>query len=328
MEIVSVIVQQYSGLWLKHSQTTRLSTVEGLADAGLWKDVKDFIRRYGADLFHARMLTLGNVRTILHSGVDLFLDYLEETADPLRPMKLIDDMDDGTIDRDQVVEYLELIYGTLVDRIDRFVEYNSTTTQSDYGEKFYCLLDFLRAEAAYERDAWNLTPFVVAHEQLAAHATPEVARLWEEVFARRNQETAEQHVLRLQRLEKLHGMHLPALTDRIEERFVKPLAVNRMIALVEPAVEDARHNRQPSDAFEALREEIQVYLESTSGSGIDVAPWLRNIEKEVELADPYGSFAERPFGPRRTADSIRLNLPQLHRQLRRWMKPKKRSGGR
>ncbi|WP_166828364.1 hypothetical protein [Thalassoroseus pseudoceratinae] len=327
VEIVSVIVQQYSGLWLKHSQTTRLSTVEGLADAGLWKDVKDFIRRYGADLFHARMLTLGNVRTILHSGVDLFLDYLEETADPLRPMKLIDDMDDGTIDRDQVVEYLELIYGTLVDRIDRFVEYNSTTTQSDYGEKFYCLLDFLRAEAAYERDAWNLTPFVVAHEQLAAHAEPEVARLWESVFARRNQETAEQHVLRLQRLEKLHGMHLPALTDRIEERFVKPLAVNRMLALVEPAVEDARNNRQPSAAFEALREEIQNYLESTSGSGIDVAPWLRNIEKEVELADPFGSFAERPFGPRRTTDSVRLNLPQLHRQLRRWMKTRKRAGG-
>ncbi len=326
VEIVSVIVQQYSGLWLKHSQTTRLSTVEGLADAGLWKDVKDFIRRYGADLFHARMLTLGNVRTILHSGVDLFLDYLEETADPLRPMKLIDDMDDGTIDRDQVVEYLELIYGTLVDRIDRFVEYNSTTTQSDYGEKFYCLLDFLRAEAAYERDAWNLTPFVVAHEQLAAHASPDVARLWESAFARRNQENAEQHVLRLQRLEKIHGMHLPALTDRIEERFVKPLAVNRMLALVEPAVEDARNNREPSAAFEALREEIQSYLESTSGSGIDVAPWLRNIEKEVELADPFGSFAERPFGPRRTTDSVRLNLPQLHRQLRRWMKTRKRGG--
>ena len=163
IKMVSEIVRRYSGLWIKHSRTTRLSTVENLADTALWKEVKEFIIEYGAELFHARMLTLGNLRAILHNGIDRFLEYLAEHDDPLHPMPLLDDMERGEIDPDQVVEYLELIYGSVVDRMDRFVEYNTTTTQSDYGERFYCFLDFLRAEAAYERDAWNLLPFNIAH---------------------------------------------------------------------------------------------------------------------------------------------------------------------
>ena len=62
----------------------------------------------------------------------------------------------------------------MVDEIERFVEYNSTTTQSDYGERFDSFLDFLRAEAAYRRDEWDLTPLRIAHEVLAATAVTAV----------------------------------------------------------------------------------------------------------------------------------------------------------
>ncbi len=105
-------------------------------------------------------------------------------------MPLLDDMEIGEIDPDQVVEYLELIYGSVVDRMDRFVEYNTTTTQSDYGERFYCFLDFLRAEAAYERDAWNLLPFNIAHEQLSLRGRREAADLWEAAFREKNAKRA------------------------------------------------------------------------------------------------------------------------------------------
>jgi hypothetical protein len=321
LEFVSSLVQRYSTLWLKHSRTTRLSAVESLADAALWRDVRTFIREYGSDLFHARMLTLGNVRTILHNGVDEFLDFLEDMQDALHPIKLVEDIEQGAFDRDQAVEYLELIYAALVDRIDRFVEYNTTTTQSDYGEMFYCFLDFLRVEAAYERDAWNLTPFVIVHEQLAAHAPPEVARLWESVFEKRNADAAARHVQRLLEVEKTHGMHLPALTDRIEERFVKPLSVNRMVALVRPAIADARAGRKPSASFNELQREIQAYLESTSGSGVDVAPWLRSIERQIRRVAPYEDAQEAGEFPTATPASKRpevIGLRKLRRQFRRW----------
>ena len=317
IKMVSEVVRRYSWLWIKHSGTTRLSTVENLSDSRLWREIKEFIIEYGAELFHARMLTLGNLRAILHNGIDRFLDYLDEQDDPLNPMPLLQDIEMGEIDPDQVVEFLELIYGSVVDRMDRFVEYNTTTTQSDYGERFYCFLDFLRVEAAYERDAWNLLPFSIAHEQLSLRGEREAADLWEAVFRSKNSQRAKAHLRRLKRLEKEHGMHLPALTDRIEERFVKPFAVNRMVALVPQAVEDARRNFQASKAFQALETEIQAYLDSTSGSGIDVAPWLRALEKEVEqatsLAQPGAAGSERP-----SPVAVPVSLRTMQRQLRIW----------
>ena len=297
IKMVSEVVKRYSGLWIKHSRTTRLSTVENLADTALWKEVKEFIIEYGAELLHARMLTLGNLRAILHNGIGRFLEYLAEHDDPLNPMPLLDDMEAGVIDPDQVVEYLELIYGSVVDRMDRFVEYNTTTTQSDYGDRFYCFLDFLRAEASYERDAWNLLPFNIAHEQLALRGRHEAALLWESVFRAKNSRRASDHLKRLKRLEKEHGMHLPALTDRIEERFVKPFAVNRMVALVPEAIADARHNFQTSRSFEALESEIEDYLRTTSGSGIDVAPWLGRWKKRWSKRRPETTPAPSPKKP-------------------------------
>ena len=83
-------------------------------------------------------------------------------SDELHPIKLLEDLYAGAIDSERAMTYLEMIYETIVDKFDRYVEYNTTTTHSDYGEKFYCLLDFLRAESAYERDAWNLSPIVCA----------------------------------------------------------------------------------------------------------------------------------------------------------------------
>jgi hypothetical protein len=264
------------------------------------------------------MLTLGNLRAILHNGIDRFLDYLDEQADPLHPMPLLDDMETGEIDPDQVVEYLELIYGSVVDRMDRFVEYNTTTTQSDYGERFYCFLDFLRVEAAYERDAWNLLPFSLAHEQLSLRGERDAANLWEAVFREKNSQRAKAHLRRLKRLEKEHGMHLPALTDRIEERFVKPFAVNRMVALVPEAVEDARRSLGASKVFQALESEIQDYLNTTTGSGIDVAPWLRALEKEIEHATLQTEPGTNGTEQRSAPASVPVSLRTMQRQLRIW----------
>ena len=113
-------------------------------------------------------------------------------------------------------------------------------------------------------------------------------------------------------------MHLPALTDRIEERFVKPFAVNRMVALVPEAIADARHHFQTSRSFEALESEIEDYLHSTSGSGIDVAPWLRTLEKEVEQT--AAREEANPIAPENapSPSTVALSLRTMQRQLRIW----------
>jgi len=190
IDIAGKLVDKYREQWLKHSRTMRLSSAEALNQDFVWQEVKQFIELYGADLFHAQYLTLGNLRAILHNGIEQYLNYLVEFQDPAQPMALLTDLEEGNIDMDEAVTNLKVIFESIVDKFDRFVEYNSTTTQSDYGEMFYCLLDFLRIEAAYERDDWKMVPLLIAHKVLAQQDRNESALIWEAVFEANSEEMA------------------------------------------------------------------------------------------------------------------------------------------
>lgn len=321
VDIVGEIVERYLDQWLKHSRTTRLSYVEGIESDDVWEETKEFIQKYGDDLFHAKMLTLGNVRAILHNGIEWFLGHLVKTEDVLHPIQLLRDLETGVVESEHVVDILELVYGAVVDKFERFLEYNTTTTQSDYGEMFYCLLDFLRVEAGYDRDAWNFTPVSMAHKVLSRRGRMEAVEIWEQVFRAKSSETADQHLARLAELEKTYGVRLPSITDRLNECFMKPMAVNRMLALIPPAIQDARAGQTASSAFETLREEIDDYLENTLGSGIDVPQWLQDLEKEVSKHDPSSYGVRHRSELEFNAAPVPLTLREMHRQLKIWQQP-------
>jgi len=284
LEFIEELVDRFQIPWLRHSSRTRLAAAETIEPEETWQDVREFIDNYGSELFAAPRLTLGHIRTILHQGTDWLLEHLEAEVDedPLAESRLVDDLQSGTLDREHAAQILQMIYQTIIDRYFRFIEYNTTTTQSDYGEKIHCLLDFLRLEAAYDRDAWNFTPSEIAHEVLAQGPRPWLATVWEEMCGRGVRHSAELHLERLAQLESLWGMRLPALADRVAERFLRPLAVNRMRSLIETARQDARAQREYSPAFERLQTEVDRYLHETHGSGIDVPPWLQRLEGEID----------------------------------------------
>ncbi len=331
IEFVGSIVELYLDQWLEHSSTMRLSTVEALKLDGVWDETKSFIQKYGGELFHARQLTLGNVRAILHQGVDRFLDYLQENEDPLHPLKLLRDIEAGELTREDAIDHLRLIYQIVVERYDRFLEYNTTTTQSDYGEVFHSLLDFLRLETTYDRDAWNLVPVSLAHEVLSRTGKDDAAQIWEDVFATKTEDMADRHLADLLKLERQYGMRLPSISNHLRERFVKPLSVNTMAALIAPACLMTPPEPPPRsrgaiahrpDPFRLLQKLVDDYLKSTSGSGLEVPPWLRQLEDElnrVQHADQStGSLdldADLDLPP-----SL-LNLRETKQQLRQWRDP-------
>ena len=336
ISMISRVAEPYLRLWFRHSRSIRLSATEALNRDVVWTDVRQFIIDYGADLFHAQMLSpIENIRAIVQQGIEPFLDYLEDNPDPLHPIRLVEDLESGAIPRANVVRILTMIYEVLLEKIDRFVEYNTTTTQSDYGEHFYCLLDFLRLEAAYERDAWNMTPAAIVHDLLASAGQEQAARIWERNFTRKTADIAERHLKTLHRLETLHGMRLPSLTDRLNERFVKPLAINRMKALVPRAVNDARRGRRTSRAFDRLHREIDAYAGWMSGSAHDVPAWLRALEDEIDQletglisADDTQEFPLLLPETTLTPDQIRKQLAiwnqSLTKRPSRTRKPRKR----
>jgi hypothetical protein len=75
-------------------------------------------------------------------------------------------------------------------------------------------------------------------------------------------------------------MRLASVADRLGQRFLQPLIVDRVRALVEPAM---RHAGQPEgdQAFGFLEEEVEQLLKQPSGSGWDLPRWIEALEHEV-----------------------------------------------
>jgi hypothetical protein len=264
-------------------------------------------------------MTLGNLRGILHRGVGAYLDYLIANPDPLHPVRLLDDLD-RSIRRKDAEHYLECVLAAVVENYEEYKDYNTTTPQSDYGENLHQLLDFLRLKAGYERHAWRLRPLTLAHEVLARRKRMDLAVSWQEAFVRLTHDLAEQYLDKLAGLERTHGMRLRTVADRLHERFVQPLALDRLCALVEPAMAEAREGR-PGRAFAQLERELRPLTASPTGVGLDVPHWLRRLEAEVQrVRAGRTSVAALAQGLLRVPQKA-LSLDELRRQLPDWDKP-------
>lgn len=278
------LLDAYSDLWTRHSGSMRLSVVEDLHDEEYAEDVKQFIETYGEDLFHTRMLTLGNARAILHHGAESLFDELQQTVALTQNVKILEDLESGELDREDAAELAEFVYECVVDNFDRFLEYNTTTTHSDYGNRLYCLLDFLRLEALYDRFEWNTIPWQVAHETMVRKGELEVAAGVEEYVGDESRDIANSFVEELVQLEAEYGVRLPALHDHVGERVVGALAQNRMAALVSRACSDAAglSQEEVNSNFQTLRQEIADFMSTRIGSGIEPPDWMQRLASELD----------------------------------------------
>src|SRR5262249_35780813 len=189
VRVMETMLEPLLELWIEHSDGMRLSTLESLRSPQEWARLRDFIQRYGGDLFHPRFMALGNVRGILHQGVGAHLDYLLKNADPLHPVRLIDEMD-NKVQRREAEHWLHVILKTVEENYAEYQDYKATTPQSDYGENLHQLLDILRLKASYERNAWKLRPLYLAHDILARRM-PAVATAWAEQMREFTREVAD-----------------------------------------------------------------------------------------------------------------------------------------
>jgi hypothetical protein len=319
VDVLEQITRPFLAQWVEHSQTLQLSTLETVATEDDWQALGNFIRTYGRDIFHAKFMTLANLRGILHRGVDAYLNYLRDNLDPLQPVQLIEDLD-VRIPRRDALRWLQVTLHTLVENYEEYKDYNTTTPQSDYGDNLYLLLEFLRVKAAYERQAWRLRPLVQAHEVLARRHRLDLAASWAEAFRRLTEELASQYSERLAATERTHGMTLGTVADRVNERFIKPLALDRLCALIEPAMREARRGA-PGRSFGRLEKELEPLTSSPIGVGLDVPQWLRRLEGEVQrVRAAQSTIAELAEGflgvPRKP-----LPLTELRQQLDDWERP-------
>ncbi|MBX3413033.1 MAG: hypothetical protein KF708_10130 [Pirellulales bacterium] len=316
VECIESATEVFLGRWLRHSRSARISVLERVANDEKWQELRKFIEEYGEDLFTQKFLNVGNLRAILHQGIDLYLHMLAESGDDVPAV--VAALDTG-LNREVIVAQLELILEAVIENYAEYEDYNTTTTQSDHGALLYTLLAFLRLKASYERVAWNLKPVVLAHEVLVRSGRGAAAELWRRSLADKTADIADWHLARLEELVMQHGMRLASVADRLGERFVRPLDMGRIRALVAPAMQAAR--AEPGDPAEAtatfvrLATEIDEFLQTPTGAGIDLPPWLASLEEEVEAIELVTSAERRGRETTLEVPRAPVTRAELNRQI-------------
>lgn len=313
---VGAVVGRFSRLWIRHVSSVRLSEIERRSDEAAWRSTIEFVRRYGRGLFTQRFMAFGNLRGILHDGVDAFLERMLLDQDADAPHPLVDEL--GTrLDPRAATCHLEFVLRVAIEHYDAYKDYNTTTTQSDYGENLHILLELLRVQAGYDRHRWALEPAYLAHGVLAAKGRSGAAVLLERAFAEETGAIADEYLRRLDEVERQHGVRLATVSDRIGERFVQPLRLDRMLALLGPAMERAEESAG-QEALQRLTNELEHFTQPITGVGLEAPHWLRTFEAEVERR-----LAESKSGldlARRWADEHRevLTHEEFQKTMTRW----------
>ncbi|MDX1965081.1 MAG: hypothetical protein SFX18_18185 [Pirellulales bacterium] len=315
IECLQQVTESLLSEWLSHSRTLRLSVLEKIASEAEWKEFVAFVEKYGHELFTQKFFNLGNLRAILHQGVEQWLEQLLERTAALTESPL-DEKLAAALTKADNKRHLQLVIEAIVENYTEYRDYNATTTQSDRGEMVYMLLDFLRVKAGYERIHWNLRPVTMAHEVLVRAGRTGAAELWRRTMAERTSDAADAHAKKLSQLQKKYGMRLPTIADRLAERFVRPLDIDRIRALVKDAAEDARHNRA-SASFELLEQEAGELAGIPAGAGLDLPDWLAALEEEVDQV--CGTDRQRDQeDPIATATLVYLSWDDIQAQLSNW----------
>ena len=298
--------------WLTHSRTLRLSVVERLTDPADWKQFVAFVERYGADLFTQMFLNLGNLRAILHQrAVGVALESGAESGRgrlAARAARL-----GKEISREDAARWLTIAIEAVVENYREYRDYNTTTTHSDHGEMLYTLVDFLRLRAEYDRVAWNLRPVVMAHEILVRQNRPAAAEMWQQALAERTAEAADANLARFEELCDEYGIRLASVAERLGERFTRPLAIDRVRALVKPAMDAAGSGDRT--AFAALEQEIESLSREPAGAGLDVPDWLAALEDEVSMVRCAKRHRDTGDDALRRIEQVRLGWDELQQQL-------------
>ncbi|MDB5305993.1 MAG: hypothetical protein JWO38_195 [Gemmataceae bacterium] len=312
------IAEDFQKLWTEHSQSLRLSVLEAVNDDADWDAVRGFVTTYGGDLFTVPFLGLSNMRGILARGVSAWLDHEVENGDGDKRPKLVDAWEEGKLDRARTVRTAELALQALVEHYDEYRDYNTTTTQSDYGENIYILLDFLRLKVKYDRVAWRMRPFALAHEVLCRRHQDALAARWRDFIGGKTRQMSEGLLDELAKKETRYAVRLRTVRDRLEERFILPLEIDRAAAQVGPAAGAARAGRGEEDpAFIRLLVAMSPLGETVSGVGLEVPVWVRRLEDALrQTTEPDEPDADEAFG--RVAG---LDFAELKRQLQEWDKP-------
>jgi len=176
-------------------------------------------------------------------------------------------------------------------------------------------LDFLRLRVRYDRVCWNLKPVFWAHEVLVHTGCQRSAIQWRRALSERVSNEADAYLEKLSKLQQTYAMMMPSVADRLNERFLKPMTIDRMRALIRPAMRQLRSSDQHSRAFELLVQELHLMMREPTGVGLEIPAWLMVLQEEVDrvLDQEHNTLHSNRL--ERAIPLVSLSLEEVRSQL-------------
>jgi hypothetical protein len=111
-------------------------------------------------------------------------------------------------------------------------------------------------------------------------------------------------------------MMMTSVADRLNERFIKPMTIDRMRALIRPAMRQLRSSdQQESRAFDLLVQELHLMMREPTGVGLEVPAWLMVLQEEVDrvLDQEHNSLPSNRL--EKAIPLVSLSLEEVRLQL-------------
>ncbi len=189
-----------------------------LLEEDIWKAVVEFIKEFGGDLFTQDFMQRGNLLRLLDIGLDAYLKELAESRHGTERPALVDYyMSASREEQLRLRRLVRVIVGCIASEYDTYLEYNSSTVYSDYGNFLYVLLDFLRLVARAKRLYVAAQLNSALFRGLAAHDIKVARRIMaEDVLVG---DVIETFCAELHELERKYGIVLGSVRDLINNVF-------------------------------------------------------------------------------------------------------------
>jgi len=305
-------------LWLSHSQTLRLSVLEKVRETrdqreDEWDRMVHFIDLFGDRIFTQQFLNLSNIRAILHQGVEHWLEMVEREESDDFGWQVIQRIHDG-YPRKDAIRNLTWVLEAVIENFNEYRDYNCTTTQSDNGKLLYVLLDFLRLRCRYDQVCWNLKPYIWAHESLIRLDENNSASKWRRLLSQRVKQEADRLLTRLKQLQDRYSIQMATVSQRLSERFVHPMQVDRLTSLVAKAMQDPQ-SEESQRAFEMIESYAETLTQQPIGVGFDLPGWITELQNEVD-AQSENLIGTRRSGEHSLVEKTNPDLKSLLQQIR------------
>jgi hypothetical protein len=293
MESVGAVCQVLADIWATISHEIYLSTVETTPFQRSWQEIRQFIRKFGQEIFTPMFMAHGNLRAIIAMGASQWLKLVKESDAP-QWSRLIAALDTGELNPKKAAEYLRLIIEIVLENYEDYLDYNSMTTQSDYGQNLHILIDFLRLKCEYQRRHWMLKPFFLAHRCLINWQLWDLAEIWEETVESHFQGWSEVFVKKYNRIRDSHGIHLPGLFETLNKGLGFPLAMQHVLGLVRHVIQELEAG-QTGPTLARLRERIRSFGTFHVRYGFQRPEWIDDLENAIQRAQLNLEVIDRPW---------------------------------